>query len=116
MARPEVVVKTASRPASKACHEPTAPALNDPDHAARIDKRLSRIEGQIRGVRRMVSEGRYCVEVLDQVQAIQQALRATSSLLLEAHLRSCVRDAFAQGGATRQEEVLKELADLLAAK
>lgn len=99
------------------CHPvPETSALRSPDHAKAVDQRLARIEGQIRGVRRMVEEGRYCIDVLGQIQAVQESLRSTSSLLLEAHLRSCVNEAFATGSDARKETVLKELAALLGRK
>ena len=99
-----------------ACHSPEPSALRQSDHAKAVDRRLARIEGQIRGVRRMVSEGRYCMDVLAQVQAVQESLKSTSALLLEAHLRSCVHEAFTSGTDARKESVLKELSGLLAGK
>ncbi len=98
------------------CCPPVDSALADSTHAQAVDKRLARIEGQIRGLRRMVAEGRYCIEVLGQVQAVQESLRSTSAVLLEAHVRSCVAEAFASGKSTRKEAVLQELVGLLARK
>jgi len=95
---------------------PESSALQAPAHAQAVDKRLARIEGQIRGLRRMVAEGRYCMDVLVQVQAVQESLKSTSALLLEAHLRSCVNEAFSNGTDERKEVVLKELSGLLAGK
>lgn len=91
-------------------------ALRETGHSAAIDRRLARIEGQIRGIRRMVAEGRYCVDVLSQVQAVQESLKSASAALLEGHLRSCVDEAFSSGTATRKEAVLKELVGLVARK
>jgi len=99
------------------CHAPSEPsALALPRHAVAVDKRLARIEGQIRGLRRMVSESRYCIDVLVQVQAVQESLKSTSALLLEAHLRTCVNEALTSGTDERKEAVLKELSGLLAGK
>lgn len=95
---------------------PVESALELPRHAVAVDNRLARIEGQIRGLRRMVAEGRYCIDVLAQVQAVQESLKSTSALLLEAHLRSCVNEAFTSGTDERKEAVLKELSGLLAGK
>ncbi|MBP9116280.1 MAG: metal-sensitive transcriptional regulator [Acidimicrobiia bacterium] len=56
-------------------------------------KRLARIEGQVRGVSRMVEEDRYCIEILDQVSAIKKALEKTAMFLLRDHLDHCVVNA-----------------------
>lgn len=95
---------------------PDPPAPTTPEHVLAVDKRLARIEGQIRGLRRMVGEGRYCIDVLMQIQAVQESLKSASALLLEAHLRSCVNEAFNSGSDERKETVLKELAGLLSGK
>jgi CsoR family transcriptional regulator, copper-sensing transcriptional repressor len=72
---------------------------------ARILARLRRIEGQVRGVHKMVEEDKYCVDVLTQISAIVAGLRATGQVVLEDHIRGCVL------GATpdEREEVLEEL-------
>lgn len=98
------------------CRPEPVSALHAPEHASVVDRRLARIEGQIRGIRRMVGEARYCIDVLSQIQAVQESLKSTSALLLEAHLRSCVNEAFASGKSERQEVVLKELSGLLTRK
>src|SRR5690349_22331017 len=61
-------------------------------------KRLRRIEGQVRGLQRMVEEEAYCIDVLTQVSAATKALQSVAVALLEEHLRHCVTDAAAQGG------------------
>jgi len=63
-----------------------------------ILKRLVRIEGQVRGINRMVEEDRYCIEVLDQVAAATRALQQVSLGLLHDHVSHCVLDAAAEGG------------------
>ena len=63
-----------------------------------ILKRLVRIEGQVRGINRMVEEDRYCIEVLDQVAAATRALQQVSLGLLHDHISHCVLDAAAEGG------------------
>jgi len=63
-----------------------------------IRRRLKRIEGQVRGIDRMVEEDRYCIDVLDQVAAITRALQQVSLGLLDDHLSHCVVDAAAAGG------------------
>jgi DNA-binding FrmR family transcriptional regulator len=66
---------------------------------AAIGRRLKRIEGQIRGLERMVEHDTYCIDVLTQVAAATSALRAVALALLDDHLSHCVRDAVAEGGA-----------------
>lgn len=56
-------------------------------------KRLARVEGQVRGLQRMIEEDRYCVDVLTQVAAVNRALQSVALGLLDQHLRHCVRDA-----------------------
>ncbi|MBS1847063.1 MAG: metal-sensitive transcriptional regulator [Actinobacteria bacterium] len=68
------------------------------DHKASITNRLRRIEGQVRGVERMVADDKYCIDILDQVTAVTKALRSVSLILLDEHLRHCVADAVRSGG------------------
>jgi CsoR family transcriptional regulator, copper-sensing transcriptional repressor len=72
----------------------------------RVQKRLRRIEGQVRGLQRMVDEDRYCIDVLEQVAAVTRALQSVSLQLLDDHLAHCVVDAARAGGdnATRRIE------------
>ena len=70
-----------------------------------IAKRLARIEGQVRGIARMVDEDRYCIEILDQVSAITRALQQVSLGLLHDHLGHCVADAMHAGGPQAQEKI-----------
>ena len=83
----------------------------DPDARARNLNRLRRIEGQVRGIAKMVEEDRYCVDVLDHVAAVEKALRAVSAELVKNHLRHCVRHAL--DGPGNPEAVIEELADVL---
>jgi CsoR family transcriptional regulator, copper-sensing transcriptional repressor len=68
--------------------------------------RLRRIEGQVRGLQRMVEEDRYCIDVLTQVRAVTSALESMSLLLLEDHVRHCVADAIRAGDGTEKVEEL----------
>jgi CsoR family transcriptional regulator, copper-sensing transcriptional repressor len=72
-----------------------------------LHKRLSRIEGQVRGVQRMVDEDRYCIDVLQQISAIQAALNKVALGLVDDHVRHCVADA--AGDAKRRDEMTTEL-------
>ena len=73
--------------------------------------RLRRIEGQVRGILKMVEDDRYCADVLTQLSAVQEALRGVTRELLRSHLRHCVTSAIRQGG-DEAERVTAELADL----
>jgi DNA-binding FrmR family transcriptional regulator len=75
-------------------------------------KRLHRIEGQVRGVEKMIDEERYCIDILTQIAAISTALESVSVKLLEDHVRHCVADALAAGDA---EVAQQKSEDLLAA-
>jgi DNA-binding FrmR family transcriptional regulator len=63
-----------------------------------IQKRLRRIEGQVRGLQRMVDEDKYCIDVLDQISAVTKALQAVAIALLDDHLSHCVAQALTDGG------------------
>jgi CsoR family transcriptional regulator, copper-sensing transcriptional repressor len=75
-------------------------------------KRLRRIEGQIRGLQRMVEDDKYCIDILTQVAAATKALQAVALGLLEEHLRHCVAGAIAEGGETAAEKV-REASDAI---
>lgn len=68
-------------------------------------KRLRRIEGQVRGLQRMVDEDKYCIDVLTQVSAVTRALQSFSLELLEEHMAGCVVEAAAKGGREADEKV-----------
>ncbi len=68
-------------------------------------KRLRRIEGQVRGLQRMVEEDKYCIDVLTQISAVTRALQGVALGLLEDHVHHCVADALVEGGADAEEKV-----------
>ena len=68
-------------------------------------KRLRRIEGQVRGIARMVENDDYCIDVLTQVSAATKALQAVALGLMDEHLKHCVRGAVAQGGQIADDKV-----------
>ena len=77
-------------------------------HKQQLQTRLRRVEGQVRGVARMIDEDKYCVDVVTQVAAIQAALDKVSLGLLDGHIRGCVRDEIkAGGGEARVDELLQ---------
>lgn len=84
--------------------------LRDAESKASLVNRLRRIEGQVRGVERMVEEDQYCLDVLTQLSAIIAGAKATGLLLLEDHIRGCVIGA----GDDDREAVLAELNDAIA--
>jgi DNA-binding FrmR family transcriptional regulator len=71
-------------------------------------KRLSRIEGQVRGLQRMIEEDTYCIDVLTQVSAVTKALQAVAVGLLDEHVRHCVRNAVAEGDEATLETMVDE--------
>lgn len=76
---------------------------NKPD----LQKRLRRVEGQVRGIARMVDEDKYCIDILTQVSAATKALETVALSLLGDHLSHCVAEAAAEGGVVAAEKVLE---------
>ena len=76
-------------------------------------RRLSRIEGQVRGVGRMIEQDRYCIDVLQQMQAIKAAFARVEDAILKDHSASCVENAIASGDAAEQRKKFSELVDLV---
>lgn len=85
------------------------------DRTTDIVRRLKSIEGHVRGVQRMVEEGTYCIDVVNQITAVQRALKKVSGLVLDQHLHSCVTDAMRGPDAEAREQVLDELLDVFEA-
>lgn len=77
-----------------------------------ITARLRRIEGQVRGLIKMLDEDRYCIDVLYQMQAVKSALARAESELLKEHTQSCVEEAITSGNKRAQREKVSELVDL----
>ncbi|MFG1288024.1 metal-sensitive transcriptional regulator [Xanthobacter versatilis] len=76
-------------------------------------KRLSRIEGQVRGLSRMVEEGRYCIDLITQVSAVRAALKRVEEEVLRDHVAHCVEHAIRSGDAEDQRQKVKELMDVI---
>ena len=74
-----------------------------------LTKRLHRIEGQVRGIERMVDEDRYCIEILTQISAVNTALESLAFKLLDDHVNHCVADALASGDPEAASEKSREL-------
>ena len=77
-----------------------------------IINRLRRVEGQVRGITRMVEDDRYCIDILTQVQAVKAALGRAESEILKRHAACCVSEAIASGDPAEQEVKFAELVDL----
>lgn len=83
------------------------------DDKPKLLNRLSRIEGQVRGVARMVEEDRYCIDILTQIQAARAALGRVETELLKGHLSHCIESAIVSGDADEQRRKAGELIALL---
>jgi CsoR family transcriptional regulator, copper-sensing transcriptional repressor len=80
-------------------------------HKDEVLTRLRRIEGQVRGLHRMVAEDTYCIDVLTQISSVQAALKAVGLGLIDDHVRHCVRDALEEGdGDDKVEELVSAVA------
>ncbi len=75
--------------------------------------RLKRIEGQVRGIARMIEEDRYCIDILTQIRAIRAALRGVEDVVLKDHVEHCVEDAIASGDDAEQRRKVQELVTVL---
>jgi DNA-binding FrmR family transcriptional regulator len=80
-----------------------------------VVRRLKSVEGHVRGVQRMVDEGEYCIDVVNQITGIQRALKRVSGMLLDHHLHACVTDAMRGPDPAARERVLGELLEVFEA-
>ena len=78
-----------------------------------LENRLSRLEGQIRGIRRMLDEDAYCIDIITQVNAVKSALSSFNKEILSAHIRSCVADDIKNGKDEKVDELVVTLAKML---
>jgi DNA-binding FrmR family transcriptional regulator len=85
----------------------------DPEIRARNMRRLRRIEGQVRGLQRMVEEERYCADIMTQVASVQEALRSVGRELMRNHLKHCASAAIRGGDPAAAEAMYDELIDLM---
>ena len=97
-----------SRVEAKKCEHHAHPQVVQPDKPGLL-KRLNRIEGQVRGVAKMVEDDRYCIDVLTQIAAIQAALDALAMQLLASHTNGCVRSAIKSGDGDAAVDELMNL-------
>lgn len=83
------------------------------DSKASVQKRLGRIEGQVRGLSKMVEEDRYCIDIVTQISAVRAALRRVEEEVLRDHVAHCVEHAIASGNKADQREKIAELMDVI---
>ena len=79
------------------------------DSKTSVQKRLGRIEGQVRGLSKMVDEDRYCIDIVTQISAVRAALRRVEEEVLRDHVAHCVEHAIASGNKADQREKISEL-------
>jgi DNA-binding FrmR family transcriptional regulator len=79
-----------------------------------IVNRLKSIEGHVRGVIKMVEEGAYCIDIVNQIEAVQAALQKTNILVLDNHLHTCVTTAIRGDNPDERERVIKEIVEVFA--
>lgn len=77
-----------------------------------VQKRLKTVEGHIRGIRRMVDEDAYCIDLIQQIQAVQAALSKINTMILDDHLHTCLITAVRGEDVQERERVLKEISDV----
>lgn len=75
--------------------------------------RLARIEGQVRGIRRMMEDGAYCVDIILQIQAVRAALASVGHRVLEKHMEHCVSGAFTSTNAEEKQDKIRELMQIV---
>ncbi|NBC30940.1 MAG: metal-sensing transcriptional repressor [Spirochaetes bacterium] len=85
----------------------------DQKQKEKVSARLRRIEGQIAGIRKMVEEDRYCVDILTQTSAVVSALRGVEDLVMQNHLNTCVVDAIRSEDDSEKQEKLDEVMDVI---
>jgi DNA-binding FrmR family transcriptional regulator len=85
----------------------------DPEVKHAIGSRLRRIEGQVRGLQKMIEEERYCADVLMQLSSVQEALRGVGRALLQNHLKHCATEAIRSGDPQQAEAMYEELMELM---
>ena len=110
--------KTATSPVATACGCGARPKSRkamavDPEIKSSNLKRLRRIEGQVRGLQRMVSDDRYCADILVQISSVQEALRSVGRALMRNHLRHCASEAIRDDSPGRAEAMYEELLQLM---
>lgn len=94
-------------------HDNTHAAAVEPQIKEAALARLKKIEGQIRGIGRMVEEERYCADVLTQIASVHEALRGVGKLMMRNHLQHCITGALRSGDEAAAEKTYQEVLDLM---
>ncbi len=113
-----VVKKSATRDANSACacgagRKSRKALAVDPEIKLSNLKRLRRIEGQVRGLQRLITEDHYCADILVQISSVQEALRSVGRALMSNHLKYCASEAIRNGSPGRAEAMYEELLQLM---
>lgn len=87
--------------------------MMDEKQKDKLASRLKRIEGQIGGIRKMIEEDRYCIDILTQTSAVVSALRGVEDLVMQNHLNTCVVDAIRSEDRDEQQKKLDEVMDVI---
>lgn len=95
------------------CHNCTRHKHRSPEEVAALQRRLNRIEGQVRGIRGMVEKDAYCTDILTQISAVQSALSAVSRELLASHVRTCVVEDIRSGDTAVVDDLIATLQKLM---
>jgi DNA-binding FrmR family transcriptional regulator len=117
MTTKKAILKPRTVNEASCAREPDVPGRKavgvDPEIKGSNLRRLSRIEGQIRGIQRMVEEDRYCADILTQVTSAQEALRAVARALMRNHLSHCATHAIRTGSTEERQAMYDELLEMI---
>lgn len=94
-------------------HDHATPGYTEAEDKAKVLQRLRRIQGQVRGLERMIEEDTYCIDVLTQVSAATRALQGVALLLLDDHVRHCVADDVRSGSTEKVDEAMDAISRLV---
>ncbi|MBI2566464.1 MAG: metal-sensitive transcriptional regulator [Candidatus Schekmanbacteria bacterium] len=83
------------------------------DRKTTVQQRMLKIEGQLKGVQRMVAEERLCIDVLRQISSVQQALNGVARVVMEGHLQNCVKKAMRSADEETQDQMINEVLETL---
>jgi len=83
------------------------------DYKSELEERLNKIAGQTIGLKKMLSEDRYCIEILTQISAVQEALRGVSKLVMQNYLETCATSALRSQQKSKAEKIYRELMDVI---
>ncbi len=97
-------------PKKKPIRPPHAVAVDD---KAATQARLKRIEGQVRGLQKMIDDERYCADVLDQIASVEQALRGVARVVIKNHLRHCASAALSSNDEQKRTAMIDELVEMV---